>query len=181
MSIFLTIWLMDISDFNCQWCISLYKPYNEIYWFKTIWEVLQCYISNVFIQLPKLWPLISPFLQKSTCIIIRLTRRYIKNYNILLGCLQYYVFIIACDKLQVWKSRVNDVIIDCLHTINVKSDVTRYSKIKRRRALGPFKAITDHKKGVARRHEPHVFTDLRSWYPHDMVREHGGYEWSPVL
>jgi hypothetical protein len=35
--------------------------------------------NNIFIQLPKLWPLISPFLQKWTCIIIRLTRRKVMS------------------------------------------------------------------------------------------------------
>jgi hypothetical protein len=25
---------------NCQWCISLYKPYNEIYWFKKCYNVI---------------------------------------------------------------------------------------------------------------------------------------------
>ena len=37
---------MGISDFNCQWCISLYKPYNEIYLRSVIMLYLQCFYST---------------------------------------------------------------------------------------------------------------------------------------
>ena len=37
---------MGISDFNCQWCLSLYKPYNEIYLRSVIMLYLQCFYST---------------------------------------------------------------------------------------------------------------------------------------
>jgi hypothetical protein len=73
---------VDHNDCNAGFFITFRK--NKILHCKKQWYLdkndnndnkFSCYISNVFIQLPKLWPLISPFLQQWTCIIIRLTRR----------------------------------------------------------------------------------------------------------